>query len=202
MKYLVLLATVWAIPALAGEAETLCAGNPAYSSRVMLAVVQSQLRQDHDAALDAEPPETLANKAVAQGIAECAADMRADPTLSQAFAGLGRGDREVAWDAYNTACADHKGSRGACIAAEVGSARALKLMMKTNAPPGAASLVQTCELVMQTDPAMAEWRQCVDRALAVHASEAMAKRCKLSANWHVAKTGSEAGEVVAHCLGR
>ncbi len=202
MRLIVLLGMLFAVPALAGPAETLCAGNPAFSYKVMLAVVQSQLEHDHDPALDADTPEKLADQAVAQGIAECAADIRADPSIAAAFSGLGTTDREVAWDAYNTACADHKASRGACITAEVGASRALKHMMAANTPPGAKSLVQTCELVMQSDPSMAEWRQCVDMALSVHANEETAKRCKVSANWHTAKTGAQAGQSIAACLRR
>ncbi len=200
MRYLILLGLLYAAPALAGEAETLCAKNPAYATRIMLAIVSEQLARDHDPALDADTPEVLAEKASAQGIAECAAEMRADPSIVAALSNLPAADQSVGWDAYNTACSDHRASKGQCITAEVGADHALKHMMATNSPPGAKALVQTCALVMQTDPAMAEWRQCVDQALAVHASEDAAKRCKLSANWHVAKTGSEAGSVLAQCL--
>ena len=200
MRYLVLFGLLWAAPAAAGEAETLCARNPAYTNAIMLAIVREQLSRDHDPALDADTPEKLAQQATAQGISECAAEVRADPSIAIALSGLAEADQSVAWDAYNTACADHRASRGECITAEVGAARALKRMMAANSPPGARTLVQACALVMQTDPAMAEWRSCVDRTLAVHASEDAAKRCKLSASWHVAKTGSEAGRVIAQCL--
>jgi hypothetical protein len=202
MKVLILLACLSATRALGSEAETLCASNPAFSSTVMLSVVQSQLAHDHDAALDADTPENLARQAAAQGIAECAADIRADPSIATAFAGVDGRDRETGWDAYNTACADRKTARGACITAEIGAYRALRHMMTTDTPPGAKALVQTCELVMQSDPAMAEWRACVDHALAVHASADAARRCKVSASWHVARTGAEAGQVVAECLRR
>ena len=128
--------------------------------------------------------------------------MRADPSIAAALSGLAEADQSVAWDAYNTACADHHASRGQCITAEVGAARALKHMMATNTPPGVRTIVQACALVMQTDPAMAEWRSCVDQALAVHASEDAAERCKLSASWHMARTGEQAGQVIAACLRR
>ena len=202
MKYLLLASLLCASPALAGEAEDLCAKNPAYAPRIMLAIVREQLARDHDPALDADTPETLAEEASAQGIAECAAEMRADPSIVPALAGLSEADQTVGWDAYNTACSDHHASKGQCITAEVTADHALKHMMATNSPPGAKALIQACALVMQTDPAIAEWRQCVDQALAVHASEDAAKRCKLSANWHVAKTGSQAGSVLAQCLRR
>ena len=190
-------------PALAlPAAETLCASNPAFSPKVMRAIVQEQLQHDHDPALDADTPDKLATEATAQGISECAAAIRADPSIATALSSLGPADLEVGWDAYNTACSDRKTQRGACISAEVGSAKALKHMMATNVPPGSKALVQTCELVMQSDPAMAEWRQCVDQALATHPSEDAAKRCKVSVSWHVARTGVEAGRVVAQCLQR
>ena len=202
MKHFALLALFFAAPAMAGPAETLCAGNPAFSEHVMLVIVQEQLQHDHDPALDADTPEKLAEKAAAQGIAECAADLRADPSISAALSGLDAADLQVGWDAYNTACADHKASRGACITAEVASSRALKRMVRTNTPPGSKSLVQTCELVMQTDPVMAEWRRCVDIGLAVHATAEKALACKTSVAWHTAKTGDEAGHLVAACLQR
>ncbi len=194
------LALLIATPALADEATDLCAQNPAFSRSVMLAIVQSQLQHDHDPALDADTPEALADKAVAQGVSECAAELRADPGIAAALAGLGKADASVAWDAYNTACGDRKTSKGACITAEVGAANALKHMVATNTPPGARTLVQTCELMMQTDPAMADWRHCVDLGLAAHAPEDRAKQCKLSANWHTAKNGDEAGRAIVACL--
>ncbi len=193
---LALLAT----PVLAGQAETICASNPAYSQTIMLTVVQSQLQRDHDPALDTDTPENLATRAVAQGIAECAADLRADPSLTPAFAGLDKHDLSVAWDAYNTACADHKASRGACVTAEVGASKALKHLMSAGSPAGAKTLVQACALVLQPDPAMADWRQCVDLSLALHPTPERAAQCKLAANWHSAKTGAEAGASLAPCL--
>jgi len=200
MRVVVLLCMLVSTSALADTAESLCAQNPAYSLPIMLKIVQSQLEGDHDPALDADTPENVARQAQTQGISECAADVRGDPSIAAAFAGLSATDQPVAWDAYNTTCADHKVSRGACITAEVQSDKALKRMISTNKPEGAKVLVQTCELVMQTDPALAEWRVCVDEGLAVHPSESAAKRCKLSATWHVAKTGAEAGAIVAACL--
>ncbi len=199
MRYLFLLLLL-ASPALAGEAETLCARNPAYTSAIMRAIVREQLERDHDPALDADAPDVLAEKARVQGIAECAAGMRADPSVIGALSSLPADDQATGWDAYNTVCSDHRADKGACITAEVGADHALKRMMASNTPPGARTLVETCALVMQTDPSMAEWRQCVDQTLAVHASETAAKRCKLSANWHVAKTGNEAGRTIAACL--
>ncbi len=196
----IILACLFATPALAGNLETLCAANPAFSPKIMLAIVQSQLQHDHDPALDADTPENMAQKAAAQGIAECAADMRADPSIAPSLSGLTGADVQVGWDAYNTACSDRRTARGACITAEVGAARALKRMMATNSPPGAKALVQTCELVMLSDPAMAEWRECVDQALALHPTEQAARQCKVSAAWHVAKTGAEAARVVTQCL--
>ncbi len=195
-----LLTCLLATPAFAGSLESLCAANPAFSPKIMLAIVQSQLQHDHDPALDADTPEALAQKASAQGISECAGEMRADPSIAPSLSGLTGADVQVGWDAYNTACADRRTGRGACITAEVGAARALKRMMATNTPPGAKALVQTCELVMQGDPAMAEWRECVDQALAAHPTEAAARQCKVSASWHVARTGVEAARVVTQCL--
>ncbi len=195
---LALLAT----PALASEAETVCATNPVYSRSIMLSVVQSQLQRDHDAALDTDTPDHLATRAMAQGIAECAAGLRADPSIASAFAGLDKHDLSVAWDAYNTACADRKASRGACVTAEVGAAKAIKRLMSAGSPLVARTLVQACELVLQPDPAMADWRQCVDVSLAAHPTPERAAQCKLSANWHVAKTGADAGASLVACLGR
>ncbi len=187
-------------PACADEAVDLCATNPAYSRGVMLAIVQEQLARDHDAALDADTPDKLADQAVAQGIGECAAEMRADPSIAVALSGVGSKDRAVAWDAYNTACADHRASRGACIRAEIGAADALKRMVSRDNPPGARSLVQMCQLVMKEDPAMVEWRVCVDTALSVHATPETVDACKIRVDYHVAKTGADAGLVVSKCL--
>ncbi len=187
-------------PAAADEATNICRGNPAYAQPVMLAVIREQLQHDHDPGLDADTPEKLAEQAVEQGVSECAADLRRDPALSVALSGLTKEDSSVGWDAYNTACSNRKTGKGACVQAEIGSAQALKHLMARGAAPGAKTLVQACQLVMAEDPAMVEWRTCVDEALAAHASEARAQQCKLSANWHVAKTGAEAGALIAACL--
>ena len=200
MKRWVLLGLLVGGPAFADPAETLCATNPAFSPDIMLRVVQTQLEGEHDPSLEADTPENIARKASAQGIAECAEEVRRDPSISPALSSLTGPDVQVGWDAYNTTCAEHKTSRGACITAEVASDKALKRMVAKNEPPGAKTIVQTCNLVMQPDPALSEWRECVDQALAVHASEGAAKRCKLSATWHVAKTGAEAGAIIAGCL--
>jgi len=197
---LVVVAVMASGEAAADPAETLCAGNPAFETSIMLKIVQAQLQGDHDPALEADTPENIAIQARAQGIAECAAEVRGDPSIAAAFGGLQGPDLQVGWDAFNTACADHKASRGACITAEVQSDKALKHLVASDKPAGAKALVQACELVMQAEPAMAEWRECVDQALAVHATEEAAKRCKLSATWHVAKTGSEAGGLIVACL--
>ncbi len=200
MKRLCLLILLTAGPAWAESAEALCATNPAFAPDVMLRVVQLQLQGDHDPALDADTPEHIASQASTQGISECAAEVRSDPSIAAALDGLTGPDLQAGWDAYNTACADHKASRGACIDAEVKSDKALKRMVATNQPEGAKTLVQACELVMKAEPGLAEWRQCVDEALEIHASESAAKRCKLSATWHVARTGAEAGGILATCL--
>jgi len=202
MKFLVFLGLLASGAAWADPADTLCAGNPAFSPDIMLRIVQAELQGDHDPGLDADTPENIAKQASAQGISECAAEVRRDPSIAAALGALTGPDLQVGWDAYNTACADHKASRGACITAEVASDKALKRMVAKNEPPGAKTIVQTCELVMQSDPGMAEWRACVDQGLAVHPSESTAKRCKLAATWHVAKTGAEAGAIVAACLQR
>jgi hypothetical protein len=73
-------------------------------------------------------------------------------------------------------------------------------MAQANQPPGARALVQACQLAMKSDLAMVEWRLCVDQGLAVHATPGKAALCKVSVNWHVAKTGAEAGAAVAACL--
>jgi hypothetical protein len=195
-----LLGMIGVGPARADQVEALCATNPAFSPKVMLAVVEAQLEHDHDPSLDADTPENLANRASAQGISECAATLRADPIAATALTGLKDDEVQTGWDAFNTTCADHKASMGACITAELQSARALNRMVKKNEPPGAKALVQACALIMVSDPAMAEWRQCVDQGLAVHASDDDAKRCKVSATWHVAKTGAEAGGILTACL--
>jgi hypothetical protein len=178
----------------------LCATNPAYSASVMRSVLESQLQRDHDPSLDSTPPDQLAEQAVEQGISECAEAMRKDATIYAALYPLASDERTIGWDAYNTACNDRVGSKGACITAEVGSVRALKRMAAADTPPGARALVQACQLVLKTDPAMADWRACVDQGLAVHAPPAKASACKLSVNWHVARTGAEAGRLVTACL--
>jgi hypothetical protein len=200
MRILVLLVLLAAGPAWADSAETLCASNPAFSPEVMLRVVQVELQGDHDPSLDADTPEHIASQASTQGIAECAAEVRNDPSIASALGGMTGPDLQAGWDAYNTACSDRKVSRGDCISAEVAAGKALRRMVKEDEPAGAKSLVQTCQLVMKTDRGNTEWRQCVDMGLAVHASGGAAKRCKLSATWHVAGSGAEAGGIIASCL--
>jgi hypothetical protein len=178
----------------------LCRTNPAYNLDVMRGVLLAQLQRDHDPALDAEPPDQMAAEAVEQGIKDCANDLQANPAIYAALSPLGPLDLPVGWDAYNTACTDHAASKAACIKAEVGSVQALKRMVATDQPPGAKALVEACELVLQTDPPMAEWRACVDTALAVHADPARAAQCKTTVIWHAAKTGAEAGQVLRTCL--
>ena len=182
--------------------NALCATNPAYSAAVMREALESQLARDHDEALDKTPPDELAQQAVAQAISDCAGDLAKDGASRQVLAGLKGSELDVAWDAYNTACSDHGASKGACIQAEVGSVRALKRLVATDEPAGSKALVETCELALQPDPAMADWRQCVDQALAVHASRDKAAQCKVSVPWHVAKTGAEAGKLLRDCLSR
>jgi hypothetical protein len=180
--------------------SALCSTNPAYSLPLMQSIIEAQLQKDHDPSLDAAPPEQLAQQALNQGIGECAAALRQDPGMMAALAALKGADVEIGWDAYNTACDDRRVSKGDCIRSEVAAAHALKRMTATNQPPGAKTLVETCQLVLQTDPTMTDWRQCVDLSLAVHATPGDAKRCKLSISWHSAKTGSEGGAAVAQCL--
>ncbi len=187
-------------PAMADKATSLCAGNPAYSQSVMLSVVQTQLQHDHDEALDHDTPEKLADQAVAQGVAECASELRADPRIKVALSAVPKADASIGWDAYNTACAGRQAGKADCITAEFASAKALKRLMASGEAPGARTLVQACELVLQADPAMAEWRQCVDEGLQAHASAERAQQCKLAVSWHVAKTGAEAGAILAGCL--
>ncbi len=200
MRILVLLVLLAAGPAWAETAESLCSSNPAFSPDVMLRVVQVELQGDHDPALDADTPEHIASQASTQGISECASEMRNDPSIAGALGALKGADLEAGWDAYNTACADRKVSRGACISAEVDAGKALKQMTKDDEPTGAKSLVQTCQLVMKADRGNSEWKQCVDMGLAAHASGSAARRCKLSATWHVAGSGAEAGGIIANCL--
>jgi hypothetical protein len=194
---------VVAPPAAAEDAAaTLCRSNPAYGVDVMRGVLEAQLEKDHDPALDEQPPAQMAVEASEQGIKECGADLAAHPAIFQALVMLRGTDLEVGWDAYNTACADRAASKADCIKAEVGSVRALKKMMATNTPPGSKALVETCELVLQSEPAMADWRECVDLALAAHAAPERAVTCKTNVPWHVAKTGAQAGKILAACLSR
>jgi len=182
------------------ELAALCRTNPAYSLAVMRAVLAAQLQRDHDDALDAEPPDKLAAEAVEQGVKECVDGLSRDPKLAGVLAGLSGADQKVAWDAYNISCADHAGTKAECVTAEVGSVRALKRMASQDQPPGAQALVASCELIMTADPPMADWRQCVDQGLAVHAAKEAAERCKTTVNWHVTKSGLEAGRILASCL--
>ena len=197
-----LLFLLLASPACAQPADlmAICATNPAYAPDVMRSVLNAQLQKDHDEALDAEPPEQMANEAAGLGIKECAADLAAHPEIGQALKGLALVDQQVAWDAYNTSCNDHGATKAACMKAEIGSAQALRRMSRTNDPAGSRALVSACQLVLVTDFAMVEWRTCVDAGLAVHATPARAAQCKTSVNWHVAKTGAQAGAILAGCL--
>ncbi len=192
---------LWHVNAQAADPQSaLCATNPAYSLPLMQSIIEAQLQKDHDPSLDAAPPEQLAQQALDQGISECATSLRQDPGMMAALAALKGADVTIGWDAYNTACDDRRVSKGDCIRSEVAAAHALKHMMATNQPPGAKTLVEACQLVLQTDPTMTDWRQCVDLSLAVHATPGDAKRCKLSLTWHSAKTGADAGALVAQCL--
>ena len=203
MNRLVLLLSLFASAANAQNAVIqLCATNPAYGQDVMRSVLEAQLAKDHDPALDAEPPEQMAAETAQLGIKQCAADLTAHPAIIQAMTGLNSTDMQVAWDAYNTSCDDHKASKAECVKAEVGSAQALRHMSRSDNPPGSKALVQACQLVMTSDLAMVEWRICVDKGLAVHAAPDKAARCKTSVNWHVARTGAAAGDEVAACLRR
>jgi hypothetical protein len=196
-----LFLAAYSAPAAADDAlAALCRTNPAYSLPVMQSVLESQLSKDHDPALDAEPPDQMALEAVEQGVADCATELRKNPAIYQVMSGLTGSELSIGWDAYNTACDAHAASKADCIKAEVGSVRALKRMVATDQPAGAKALVETCELVLQTDPAMAEWRACVDQTLAVHATPGVAARCKTSVTWHVAKTGAEAAAPIVQCL--
>ena len=203
--FAMLLALAWRAPAARAQddaAASLCRTNPAYSAAVMRSVLLAQLQKDHDPALDAEPPDQMAAEASEQGVKDCATELRREPSIYKALAPLSGSDLPVGWDAYNTACSDHSQTKADCIKAEVGSVRALKRMMATDQPPGAKALVESCELVLQSDPAMADWRECVDTALAAHADPGRAAHCKTSVAWHVAKTGAEAGTILRTCLQR
>jgi hypothetical protein len=181
------------------SATQLCQQNPAFSVGMMRAVIISELKAGQD--LGTENPETLAQESAAKGVSDCAADMRADPGLAAVLAALPPADAKTGWDAYNVACADHSGSKGACITAEVDSAKAIKRMIALDRPAGLRTLVETCALVLPQTPAMAEWRACVDIAMATHPSDDDLQACKTSVPWHAAKTGAEAGRIVSACLG-
>lgn len=190
-----------AAPPLINDAATaLCRTNPAYSQSVMRAVLDAQLSKDHDPALDAEPPDQMAQEAADQGIADCATELRQQPAIRKALTGLSLEDQQVGWDAYNTTCDDRKATKAECIRGEIGAAQALRHMARTNTPPGGTALVQACQLVLKQDLAMSEWRLCVDQGLAVHASPDAARRCKTDVAWHVAATGAQAGAILAACL--
>jgi deoxycytidylate deaminase len=181
-------------------AATLCRGNPAYALNVIQGVLAAQLERDHDPALDAEPPSQMAAEAVEQGVKDCAETMHKDPAANQVIQSFAGPDREIAWDAFNTSCADHVASRADCIRAEVGAVRALKHMVAKDDPPGAKAMVETCQLVLKPDPPMADWRECVDLALATHADRGAANRCKTSVAWHTTTSGADAGHMLAACL--
>src|ERR1700760_2460144 len=120
---------------------TLCRGNPALSPSIMKSVVAQQMQRDHDPSLDDESPDKLADEAVEQGVEDCAKDLSADPILYGELLGLPAGDRPIAWDAYNSACANSPaGSKGNCVKAEVDSQQALRLMVALNRPPGARGI--------------------------------------------------------------
>ncbi len=191
-----------AVPAARAQdaAAALCRGNPAYQLNVIAAIVQAQLQRDHDPALDAEPPDQMAASAVEQGVKDCADVLHKDPATLQAIGGYTYADQQIAWDAFNTSCSDHVASRAACIRAEVDSVHALKRMTAIDQPPGSRALVAACELVLKPDPAIAEWRACVDVALSAHADRAAADRCKTSVDWHVTTSGSDAGRALKACL--
>jgi hypothetical protein len=199
-----LLFCVFAGPAAAQNdaLSRLCATNPAYGEAVMRSVLDAQLEKDHDPALDAEPPAQMASEAAALGVKDCAKDLGEHPGIAGVLVGLSAVDLNVAWDAYNTSCDDRKATKAECMKAEVGAAQALRHMAQTDQPAGARALVQACQLVLVSDLAMTEWRLCVDQGLAVHAAPGVAARCKTSVNWHVAKTGAQAGAEVAGCLRR
>jgi hypothetical protein len=182
-------------------AVTLCRSNPAYALNVIQQIVAAQLERDHDPALDTEPPDQMAAGAVELGVKECADVLHKDAATQQVLASLSGSDQQVAWDAFNTSCSDHVASRAACIRAEVGSVHALKHMTARDDPPGSKALVEACALVLKPDPAMADWRECVDDALAAHADRAAANRCKTSVPWHVTTSGADAGHTLARCLG-
>ena len=197
---LALLLAATAAQAADDAATRVCRTNPAFTSSVMQSVLQAQLEKDHDPALDAESPDQLAAEATEQGVSDCAVELRRDPGILTVMTGLTGYELQVAWDAFNISCTDHKASKAECIRAEVGSVRALKRMVATDKPTGAKALVEACELVLQSDPTMAEWRSCVDQTLAMHASADTAAKCKLSVSWHTARTGAEAASAIGKCL--
>ncbi len=179
--------------------SALCRTNPANSPNVMRAIVEAQLAQDHDPSLDSETPSDLAAAAVTAGVEDCAHDLAADTAATTAIAGAGP-LQAIAWDAWNTTCADRKPSRGDCINAELGAAKAIRHMSATDQPPGSKAIAETCELLMQPDPALAEWRECIDIGLSAKAPPEDAKRCKLAVTWHSTKSGADAGAALGACL--
>lgn len=181
-------------------AARLCRSNPAYSADVMGKVLQEQMDRDHDPALDKESPEQLAAEAVEQGVKDCATELDHAPALFAVLAALPPGELAIGWDAFNTSCADHGATKAECVRAEVAAERALKHMVAADQPPGARALVQTCELVLKGDPAMAEWRECVDLGLAPHADAQNLARCKTLVAWHATSSGAAAGQSIAACL--
>jgi len=181
-------------------AATLCRTNPANSLIVIQGIVNAQLQRDHDPALDTEPPDQMAAGAVELGVKQCADTLHKDPATNQALLSFTGTDLQVAWDAFNTSCADHVASRAACVRAEVASTQALRRMTSRDDPPGSKAMVEACELILKPDPAMADWRECVDQALATHAARPAANRCKTSVAWHVTSSGADAGRELAACL--
>jgi hypothetical protein len=204
MRWICLLPALVLAPLAARAADdaaaAFCRTNPAFSFQVIREVLDAQLAKDHDPALDELPPDQMALRTVEQGVSDCAAALRQDPGALQTMTSLQGSDLAAAWDAWNTTCDDRPHSKADCVKAEMGAMWALKRMSRTNQPPGAHALVEACQLVMANNPAMTEWRECVDAGLAVHASDDAAKRCKTSVNWHVAKTGAEAGKMISECL--
>lgn len=182
------------------EDAALCRQNPAFRVEIMRSVIDEQIRAGRNPDFDHADPDALAQQAVEKGVADCAETMAREPGLDDAIAGAGSQDAATAWDAFNIACAGHHGSMGACVRAELASHAALKRLSATDKPPGANAIVETCALVLPQTPALAEWRVCVDVALAVHAGRDSAESCKTTVPWHAAQTGQQAGEIVAACL--
>ncbi len=181
-------------------AAALCRTNPANSLSVIQGIITAQLQRDHDPALDTEPPDQMAAGAVELGVKQCADTLHGDPATNQIMMSYTGADLQVAWDAFNTSCADHVASRAACIRAEVASTQALRRMTQHDEPPGSKAMVEACELILKPDPAMADWRECVDQALATHAGRPAANRCKTTVAWHVTTSGADAGRELAACL--